>query len=207
MNAEEWEDEAYARLSKALRVSPEKLRRKSEEMREGLRREYEAKDPGYAFGLFKLMHIWQTTGRASLKLTKEQVHVIYRALAFMISLHLPSTFKTLREPYEAILVGDAVLRLMTDKSRDASTRLASLTGVVENLSIMMLIEEQIHDCQTWPCVVELSGYGLTAVSSALAGQATIEYLPGSPILELSQATLKIVDDAIVAAALDSPFCE
>lgn len=196
MKLEESEDEMFGEMSKALGVDPEKLRRGSEEARAKICTEYEEKDPGYAFGLFSLLHMWESTGRASLRLTRGQVNLIYDALAFVISSHLPLPFKPSREPYEVILGGDAVLRLMTDEDYDHSARIDHLKGVVECLSIMMLIEEQIKDCQTWPCAVELDGYSLTAVSSALTAQAVMEYLPGSPILELNRATKKLIDDTI-----------
>lgn len=197
MNSDEWEDELFARLSKILGKSPEKLRRECEEAREERRREYEEKRPAYAFGLFELLDSWQSTGRATLRLTKEQVHLIYDAFALDISLHylpwLPS--KLPPWPPELIgLAGDVVLRLMTDEDYD-ETRIHMLKGLIERLSIMMRIEEQIRDCQTWPCVVEIDGYSLTAVSVALTMQQ-MEHLPGWPLLELNRATKKLVDDTI-----------
>lgn len=166
----------------------------SEEWEKELRKEYEEKDPGYAFGLFSLLHYWQSTGRASLKLTKEQVDLIYDALALHISnFILPHTVA--REPLEVVGGGDSVFRLMTDKGHDSSTRIALLKGVVERLSIMMLMEEQIADCQAWPCVVELDGFSLSAVSVALTVQQ-MERSRGWPLLEVNRATKKLVNDVI-----------
>jgi len=166
-----------------------------ERVREKLRREYEENDPRYAFGLFGLLHMWQTTGRASLGLTKEQVTLVYDALALDIGLHYLPPFKPPREPYELILGADAVLRLMTDGDYDSSRRIDNLEAVLARLSIMMLMEEQIRDCKSWPCVVELDGYSLTVVSGALIVQQ-MEHSPGWPLLELNQTTKKLVDDTM-----------
>jgi len=197
MNLEEREDEIYARMIEVLGVDPDELCREDEEARERLHREYEEKNPGCAFGLFRLLHYWQSTGKASLTLTREQVHLVYDAFALDISLHylprLPS--KLPGRPHEVVgLVGDVVLRLMTDEDYD-ETRMHMLEGVVERLSIMMVMEDQVRDCQAWLCVVHLDGYSLTAVSTALLIQQ-MEHSPGWPLLELNRATKKMVDDTI-----------
>lgn len=173
----------------------DRARGELEETQEELHREYHEKDLGYAFGLFKLLDMWQNTGRASIKLTEEQVDLIYDALAFEISLHLPLPWKLPREPYDLILGGDSVLRLMTEEEYDHSMRIERLKRVVERLSVMMLMEERIRDCQTWPCLFELDGYSLSAVSVAL-GIQELEHARGWPLLELNRATQKMVDDAI-----------
>lgn len=147
-------------------------------------------------GLLELVYRRQRTGRASIKLTKEQAKLIYAALAFYTTYSLPLPVKVSLAPREVTLEGESVLRVMTNEGYDSSTRIAILRSMVEKLSIMMLIEEQIRDCQTWPCVVELDGYSWSAVSVALGGLEGRRHIDGGALLELNRATKKIVDDAI-----------